>query len=419
MRIAATSEATTSATVFTRPSPTPTADPHHGLLDGVVMSDAEWEARKGKRPLAVMIDNTAGGVPQAGLDRADLVYEAFVEGGITRFMAVFWRREADLVLPVRSARTPFVIWASELDALFAHAGAAQTGNEADAGAQIAEWKVRDLDAFAPELSNAFHRIADRFAPYNLATSTEALRKAAAETGMEGVSFTSSWTFADDRSRGSGGVAAGGIEISFRNQRFPNDLIQWKWEPLANEYVRYQWGGTHTNLPGLQPLRFKNVVVMRVPLNVVDSSGHVVLQQFGEGLAQIFVDGLVVEGKWRKADRAARTRFFDGAGREIAFNRGPILIEVLGPGSLIVLTPTASGLPPLPEYQPPTFGVPDPEDGGPSPTPGPSGTVAPSPTVGRTATATTTATASPTLPAATPTQRPTATATATPDVPLPE
>lgn len=400
----------TAAPSATLPS-TSTPVPHYALLDGVAMNDAEWDARKRTRPLAVMIDNTAGGVPQAGLDQADLVYEAFVEGGITRFMAVFWRRDADLILPVRSARTPFVVWASELDALFAHAGGAQTGNEADAIAQIFEWKVRDLEAFAPGSSQAFHRIDDRFAPYNLATSSAELRKTAAQLGTDGVSTIASWRFADDRSRGSSGLSAGGIEISFRSQRIAADLIQWKWEPLANEYVRYQWGAAHRILPTLQPLRFKNVVVMRVPANVVDFSGHVVLEQFGEGPAQVFLDGLVVEAKWRKADREARTRYFDMNGREIAFNRGPIIIEVLGPGSLIVVTPTASGLPPMPEYQPPGSGLPEPDDTRPTSTPGPTATVASSATPLRTPSVT----PSPMPPTNSPTPRPTVTPTPTPEV----
>ncbi len=347
--VTATVTATTTATPAT-PSPTPT--PLTGILDGVTMSPSEWAERKDLRPIAVMIDNTAGGVPQAGLDRADVVYEALVEGGITRFMAVFWRRDAELLLPIRSARTPFVIWASELDALYAHAGGAQTNNDANAIGQIYEWGVHDLDSFVTESSTAYHRVPDRFAPYNLATSTGALRIAAAAIGSDGPVKLEPWLFAEDRSRGgSAGQAAGGIELSFRTQRLPSDLIQWHWDPLTNTYLRFQWGGPHESLPGLEQLRFKNIVVMRAAATVVDFSGHVVLEQYGEGPAQVFLDGIVIEGTWRKKDRESRTRYYDTAGREIAFNRGPIFVEVLPPNGLEVIAATASALPPLPEYEP--------------------------------------------------------------------
>src|SRR3989344_4698891 len=46
-----------------------------------------WERR---RPLAVMIENHTEARPQSGLSSADVVYEAIAEGGITRFMALFY-----------------------------------------------------------------------------------------------------------------------------------------------------------------------------------------------------------------------------------------------------------------------------------------------------------------------------------------
>ena len=57
-------------------------------------------------PLAVMFDNTSNAKPHSGLDRADLVYEASVEGGITRLMAVLLAAGKWASEPIRSARTP-------------------------------------------------------------------------------------------------------------------------------------------------------------------------------------------------------------------------------------------------------------------------------------------------------------------------
>src|SRR5688500_16975095 len=90
----------------TEPEATPAAEvtppppPSVGLLDGVPFGEAD--AMAGARPpVAVMIDNLPGGSrPQIGLDRADLVYELLVEGGITRFMAVYLHHDADVIEPV-------------------------------------------------------------------------------------------------------------------------------------------------------------------------------------------------------------------------------------------------------------------------------------------------------------------------------
>ena len=153
------------------PSPTPTPFAHFGILDGAGMTEDEWQARKDLLPLAVMFDNSEQAFPQDGLGSADVIYEAFVEGGITRLMAVYWRRDAEYLEPIRSARTPFVVWAAELGALYAHAGGASTDNEADALGQIARWGVRDLNAFGP-IADEFYRDTGREGPHDLASSTD-------------------------------------------------------------------------------------------------------------------------------------------------------------------------------------------------------------------------------------------------------
>ena len=54
--------------------------------------------------LAVKIDNLVDARPQTGLTGADIVYVLPVEGGLSRFMAVFSSRMPAVIVPVRSAR---------------------------------------------------------------------------------------------------------------------------------------------------------------------------------------------------------------------------------------------------------------------------------------------------------------------------
>ena len=88
-------------------------------LNGAYFTKGEREVWEKRRPLAVMIENHADSRPQSGLSRADVVYEAVAEGGISRFLAVFYCGAAAGsakpydVGPVRSARTYFLDWASE------------------------------------------------------------------------------------------------------------------------------------------------------------------------------------------------------------------------------------------------------------------------------------------------------------------
>jgi hypothetical protein len=149
-----------------------------------------------------------------------------------------------------------------------------------------------------------------------------------------------------------GTPAGGIQIDFSGRMYGWQLIQWRWDEARKAYGRYQFGGPQVDGNTGDQLFFSTVIVMRVNSSVVDSSGHVLLDQFGEGPATVFTGGRAIEGTWRKADRKARTRFYDAQGNEIAFERGPIFIEVLGQQSDFRFTPSAPDLPDLPPYTPP-------------------------------------------------------------------
>jgi len=399
------STATATATVET--SPTPIA--HAAILDGMPMTDAEWAARKDTLPIAVMIDNTSGAYPHYGLDKADIVYEAFVEGGITRLMAVYWRQDAGKILPVRSARTPFLVWATELDAMYGHAGGAMTDNDANAIGQIFEWGVRDLNAFSDISSSYYYRDSERHGPYDLATSTGYLREAAERLGYAGPAKVESWRFREPGATPPAGTPARGVEIDFQGRLYSWQYIQWKWDAARQRYLRFQFGGPHLDAATNEQLAFTTVIVMEVESSVVDEAGHVLLEQVGSGEATIFTRGQAYPVTWKKESREARTRYFDASGQEFVFERGPIFVEALSQQSRFAFFDDAAKLPAMPEYSPPPPGegpvAGDPEQG--TPTPGATETATPSstPTPGP-------PTATPT-PAGTPTRTPTPTETATP------
>ncbi|MBA4180411.1 MAG: hypothetical protein C0506_07475 [Anaerolinea sp.] len=362
----ATAAPSPPSTATAVPTATATAT-HFGLLDGVAMSEAEWAKRKDQLPLAVMFDNAAQAFPHDGLQRADLIYEAFVEGGITRLMAVYWRQDAGFLAPVRSARTPFVIWADELDALYAHGGSASTRNEADSAGQILEWKIKDLDAFGP-IASQYYRDPDRRAPHDLATSTEMLRAGAATLGFAGPAKVEPWLFRDATAPAPAGEPAKGIEIDFGGtQRAQWQTVQYRWDEAGQSYGRFQYSGPHVDARTKEQLTFTTVIAMRALYQVVDGAGHVIFDQLGTGPATVFTDGKAIQATWKKPERKARTRFYDASGAEIRFARGPIFVEVLGAASALTVKAEASELPALPDYVPPPPPPPEPEE---TPTPAP-------------------------------------------------
>jgi len=125
-------------------------------LNGLKYTKQEKDLWDKVRPLAVMIENSEEARPQSGLSRADIVYEALAEGWITRLMGVYYCNtpmENISFAPVRSARTYFVDWVSEYDALYNHVGGAgrcpddTVDPRAKALCQINTYGIKDLDQF--------------------------------------------------------------------------------------------------------------------------------------------------------------------------------------------------------------------------------------------------------------------------------
>ena len=79
-------------------------------------------ARAARPALTVKIENEPGARPQSGLQAADLVYEEFIEGGDTRFVAVFQSTDADPVGSIRSVRPSDPLLVRPLGGLFSYSG---------------------------------------------------------------------------------------------------------------------------------------------------------------------------------------------------------------------------------------------------------------------------------------------------------
>lgn len=308
--------------------------PAPGLLDGIVLSPEDAAQINTRLPVAVMIDNLVGvSRPQIGLDRADLVYEFLVEGGITRFMAVYLHNDVDVIEPVRSARTPSVILARELDAVLVHVGAAETEGTANAGRQMLEWGVKAIDGDHDKAP--FQRDYSRRAPHNMVTSTRAIRERAAEHGWSGPPTLTPWLFRDGGSSAEGeGQAVSEISYGFaaRIPAQPAYSAAWSYDAGTNRYLRSMAGAAHVDGRSRARLAFDNVVVELHRASVVDREGHIVYEQVGEGVAWIFRDGRGTEARWQKGSTDERTRYWSPDGEELSLNRGTTWVALVPAGS---------------------------------------------------------------------------------------
>src|SRR5258708_1345164 len=316
------------------------------VLNGTMHNKMSKETWSKRRPLAVMIENSLDARPQSGLTSADIIYEAVAEGGITRFMAIFYCNPADVqVGPVRSARTYFIDWLLEYDALYAHVGGAncaeppmgggcQNGAPADALGQIIRYKIKDLNQFGigyPTYWRDYQRLGRSVATeHTMYSSTQKLwdvgaKKSWTNVDDAGVSWDQNftpWKFQDD-------IAAGitsKIQVNFW-ANYKDYVVDWTYDPSCKCYKRKNGGVDHIDFNNKKPLSPKTVVVQfekESPANDgYENNLHLLYGTIGKGKALIFENGNVTEGQWTKASRTAREKFLDQSGKEMSFLKGQI------------------------------------------------------------------------------------------------
>jgi hypothetical protein len=332
------------------------------IINGAKFTKAEKEIWETRRPTVVMLENHADSRPPSGLSRADVVYEAVAEGGITRFVAVFYCGASAYdvkVAPVRSVRIYFLDFASEYGdkPIFMHVGGANNySGSGDTAKDVRAleflesigWRVpkgNDFDTTYDSGFPIFWRNYERL-DHTVATEhtmmasldaafTEAAKRGFGAKDSKGVLWNKnfvSWKFKDDKPVSS--PSATDISFGFWANK-PDYDVEWKYDSANNQYLRFNGGKEHTDLETKTQLSAKNVAIMfakeRGP---VDRNLHMYYTTTGTGQALIFQNGEVIEGTWEKDSRTSRTKFFDKKGTEISFVRGPIWIELVPAGNTI-------------------------------------------------------------------------------------
>lgn len=299
-------------------------------------------------PLAVMIENHTEARPQSGLSYADVVYETVAEGGITRFMAIFLCNLSDVqVGPVRSARTYYLDWLSEYNALYAHVGGANTPGPADALNQIIKYNIKDMNQFSigfPTFWRDYERLGRTVATeHTMYSTTQKLWEVGVKRGWVNNDSAKKWEdgfiqwkFKDDQKDVNVALpSATAINVEFWSG-YGDYTVNWAYDATCNCYKRSNGGQPHTDMDNKQQLSAKNVVVQfEKESNANDgyeNNAHLLYKTTGEGRALIFQDGKVIDGKWSKQSRIARSKYTDSKGKEISFNKGVIWIQTVSEGS---------------------------------------------------------------------------------------
>ena len=326
----ATSTPAPSATVIVaatpRPSGTPTpsqtATPTRPLdvspLTGLRVADLSLLHR---RVLAARIGNDPVIRPQDGLGQADVVYEEIMDGWtVTRFTALYLDQNVERMRPVRSARLSSLAIVPQYEAALVHSGASDHIRWL-----ISQASFVDLDEyFHPEPYSIMEGYDWRGRMY---TSVERIHEYLVQNGLEHETLIEGYTFDPLLPEGQEATA---VHIPYPTLC----VVDWRYKPDSGRYLRWVQGEPHLEGLTQEQIAADNVVVFYAEHKktdiVEDSLGSTAIDivMEGSGRAQVFRDGLMVEGRWVQEAPGALVQFYDGEGDLIPLRPGRTWIQLV-------------------------------------------------------------------------------------------
>lgn len=272
----------------------------------------------GRPAVAIKIENAPIAYPLSGLERAEVVYEELVEGGATRFLALYHCTDAPKAGPVRSARVVDPAVMIPATRILAFSGA----NDA-----VTDELARNDIVAVTETSDpkAFERIPREglTLEHTLYADTRTVRRIGTREFSEAPPGALAFGDVEGRTRRARAVT---IEFS------PATAISYQWN--RGKWLRFHGGEPFVDDRGEQ-IGVDNVVIEehRVDLSktIVDAAGNPsveVSDPTGSGRALLFRDGRVVQGRWRRADIEGAVEFVTRSGAVMKLAPGTVWIHLV-------------------------------------------------------------------------------------------
>jgi hypothetical protein len=270
-----------------------------------------------KRPaMSVKIENSPAARPQTGLGAADVVWEEMVEGGITRYNAVFHSRIPPVVGPIRSLRPMDAAISAPFGGLFVF-----SGGQPQFVSQVAATGLTMLshDGGSP----GFYRTSDRVAPHNVYGDTDTFLEAGEGDGPPPAQFR--FARYAEQVTALAGKKATKITISF-----PFADPGWSWN--GKVWQRTEAGAAASTVDGGR-LEATNVVVLRVQVRntgALDPGGNPVPETVltGSGDGTVFTAGHRLAVTWRKPKTESVLELTTADDEEVLLAPGNVWVELV-------------------------------------------------------------------------------------------
>lgn len=265
--------------------------------------------------IVVKIDDTNEAHPQAGIDKADVVYIEQVEGGLVRLAAIFSSDIPPAIGPVRSARISDI----DLISQFGKVAFFYSGAQSKLLPVIRAANLHDLGA-EHESPKLYYRDSTRFAPYNLLLSGSEIKNRIANLDVAKVSNIK-WSFGDLTRKGSA--------ISEVKVRWPAANYSAKWN--GKSWNLFHNGNADLTSDGIQIAPSTFIIQKVIITNSIykDKLGGITPSSVtvGEGTGWILRNGVAIKAIWNRPDASSGTTWNDIEGKEIKFAAGQVWIAL--------------------------------------------------------------------------------------------
>ncbi len=287
-----------------------------------------------RRPIAVKLANAPADYtrPQAGLNDADLIFEHWTEGAVTRFTAIFYDTVPPNVGPVRSARLIDLELPAMYDAMLAFSGASVGVNQR---LNASDFSDRLLRAAEP----GFYRTGDTSKPFEhtLYIRLDQLWQSVETKGLNTAPTFGAYN-AFSEVAPEGGSPASVINIDYRTEK-----VEWRWDPEIGKFRRWMDFEEHLDANTEEQVTAANVIFL-TPYHVNDANIceqinngvcaalSIEIQLWGSGPATVFRDGQRFDVTWQREGRNDMLTFSDAAGNPFPLQIGNSWVQVV-PGYL--------------------------------------------------------------------------------------
>lgn len=290
---------------------TPLSGKYRDPLTGELIDDD----LSGMRPAAVVIKNDRLAAPQYGLSEAGILYEAAVEGGMTRFLAVYPSVSSlDNVGPVIDSRTYFYDFAANHDAMIVIAGSTAAGREL-AGKR----NITALDAIVGELEPGFERnaqlISERGSENSILAKGSGLKFRAQALGVEIRTDKAPvpYTILDSMENREmpDGKHCSKLSIQFS----ANMNVYFTFSTLTNTYSRFQYGDKHIDAKTGKQLSFANLLVIFADQNTLNpATGEISISASGKGTGYYVYGGSYIPISWTRTGGEYPIKLYEADGK---------------------------------------------------------------------------------------------------------